>query len=138
MSMKRGIEVSSKQKLIPTLKPEETINFSRERGNNAEVLARQYLENNGLKLLHTNFYSRFGEIDIIMQDGDTTVFVEVKKRMAGIDNAIESISYTKQKRWIKAAQYYLTKISYDTNCRFDAIAIDAKNHIVWLKNVIML
>ena len=107
-------------------------------GNNGEDLALTYLKNNGLKLIVRNFHSRFGEIDLIMQDCDTTVFVEVKKRKAGIDNAIESISYTKQKRLIKASQYYLTKVGREINCRFDAIAINGNDQILWLKNIIML
>lgn len=111
---------------------------TKETGNNGEDLALSYLENNGLKLVVRNFHSRFGEIDLIMQDHDTTIFVEVKKRQKGIDNAIESISYSKQKKLIKAAQYYLSKIGCEGNCRFDAIAIDGDNQILWLKNIITL
>lgn len=111
---------------------------TKETGNSGEGLALDYLKNHGLTLIIKNFHSRFGEIDLIMQDHGTTVFVEVKKRQAGIDNAIESISYAKQKKLIKAAQYYLSKIGHDTNCRFDAIAIDSGDQILWLKNIIML
>jgi putative endonuclease len=107
-------------------------------GNTGEDLALNYLQNNGLRLICRNFYSRFGEIDLIMQDHDTTVFIEVKKRGAGVDKALESISYTKQHKLIRAARYYLTKIGYETNCRFDAIAIDRNDQILWLKNIIML
>ena len=107
-------------------------------GNNAENIACQYLVGQGLKLLHKNFFSRFGEIDLIMQDGNSHVFVEVKKRQGGFDSAIESITPVKQKRLIKAAQYYLLKLGNDVNCRFDAIAIDGDNQINWLKNIIVL
>jgi putative endonuclease len=107
-------------------------------GDNAENIASQYLVNQGLKLLQKNFFSRFGEIDIIMQDGDCLVFIEVKKRQNGIDSAIESITHAKQKRLIKAAQYYLLKLGNDVNCRFDAIAIDGNDQIGWLKNIIAL
>lgn len=107
-------------------------------GNDGEDFALAYLKNNGLTLIYRNFHSRFGEIDLIMQDHDTTVFIEVKKRYSGIDNAIESISYTKQKKLVKTAQFYLSKKGYDLNCRFDAIVIDGNNHMEWLKNIIML
>lgn len=107
-------------------------------GNNGESLALCYLQDHGLKLIVRNFYSRFGEIDLIMQDNDTTVFIEVKIRKTTIDNALESISYAKQKKLTKTAQYYLMQNGYNINCRFDAIAIDANNHILWLKNIITL
>lgn len=105
-------------------------------GNNGEALALSYLINNNLKLIIQNFHSRFGEIDLIMQDQDTTVFVEVKKRKSTLDDALESISSAKQKKLIKTAEYYLMKNGYGINCRFDAIAIDGNNHILWLKNII--
>ena len=107
-------------------------------GNDAENIARQYLVDQGLKLLHKNFFSRFGEIDLIMQDGNSHVFVEVRKRQDGLISAIESITPSKQKKLIKAAQYYLLKLGNEVNCRFDVIAIDGNNQINWLKNVIVL
>ena len=46
----------------------------------AEQLAAQYLQQHGLKLLQSNYSCRFGEIDLILQDGDTHVFTEVRLR----------------------------------------------------------
>ncbi|MEN9945898.1 MAG: hypothetical protein RLZZ293_284, partial [Pseudomonadota bacterium] len=89
-------------------------------------------------LVETNFTSRFGEIDIIMQDGDSLVFVEVKYRQAGIEQAIESITWSKQRKLIKTAQYYLLKVGYELNCRFDAVVLDDHQQIEWLKNIILL
>jgi len=106
-------------------------------GNQAENLALSYLYTQGLMLVTRNFFSRFGEIDLIMKDGNALVFVEVRLRK-NIDDAIESITYAKQKRLIKAAQYYLLKTKSEVECRFDAIAIDSKSEITWLKNIIIL
>lgn len=116
-------------------------NKSQATGHNAETDALYYLEQQNLRLLQRNFHSRFGEIDLIMQDkcDDTVVFVEVRQRKTGIADALTSISMAKQKKLIKAAQYYLLKCGHDIACRFDAVAIGADNQqIEWLKNIIIL
>ncbi|RTK96865.1 MAG: YraN family protein [Neisseriaceae bacterium] len=112
--------------------------MSKQIGNHAEDLALAYLSNIGLHCLQRNFYSRFGEIDLIMQDSDTLVFVEVRKRSSGKDYACESITISKQRKLVKTAEYYLMKLGREVNCRFDAILIDANNSIEWLKNIIIL
>ena len=104
-------------------------------GQIAEDSALNYLKQQGLTLVQKNFHSRFGEIDLIMMDGITTVFVEVRKRASGIDSAIESVTPAKQKKLIKAAQFYLVKKGFDIPCRFDLVAMD-KTEIKWLKNII--
>jgi putative endonuclease len=73
-----------------------------------------------------------------MKDEDTLVFVEVKQRQSSLDNAIESITPSKQKKLVLTAQYYLSKTNNNSNCRFDVIAINGDNQINWLKNVICL
>ena len=115
--------------------------MSRIIGQSAELLACEYLQKHGLILMHRNYYSRFGEIDIIMQDkndANAVVFVEVKERKAGISHALESITPSKQRKMVKAANFFLLKIGYDINCRFDAVAIDGNDNIEWLKNIITL
>ncbi len=115
------------------------MSISKSIGANGECLALKYLETHGLRLIQKNFHSRFGEIDLIMQEFDTTIFVEVKKRKTGIDDAIESISSSKQKKLIRTAEYYLSKIGYNNhNCRFDAVVIGKNDQIMWLKNIITL
>jgi putative endonuclease len=105
-------------------------------GQIAEDIALNYLRGQGLILIQKNFHSRFGEIDLIMMDGITTVFVEVRKRSSGIDSAIESVTPSKQRKLIKAAEYYMVKCGFDIACRFDLIAMDKNNQIQWLKNII--
>lgn len=114
------------------------MNKSKQIGTRAEQIALEHLQQNNLRLIQKNFISRFGEIDLIMQDSDTLVFVEVKKRCSGINSAIESITHAKQRKLVKSAQYYLLKGGFDRACRFDAIALDKDNNIQWLKNIIIL
>ena len=106
-------------------------------GKIAEDLALEYLQQHNLRLIQRNFHSRFGEIDLIMRDVDgALVFVEVRQRRSGIDSAITSISPAKQKKLVKAAQFYLLKTGHDVACRFDVIAMDGDRRIQWLKNTI--
>ncbi len=110
-------------------------NINKMRGNNAEQLALVYLQNKGLKLIKQNFYSRLGEIDLIMQENNTTIFVEVKLRNT-LDNAIISITKHKQQKLFKTAKYYLMKLGYEVACRFDAVCIDNNGNCQWLQNII--
>lgn len=107
-------------------------------GDHAEQMALNYLVQRGLSLVQANFYSRFGEIDLIMRDREGYIFVEVKQRKAGLSHAIESITPAKQRKLVKTAQYFLLQLGRDVNCRFDAVVIGADNEIEWLKNIIIL
>lgn len=110
------------------------MNKSKICGGIAENIAKNYLLDQGLILVEQNFYSRFGEIDIIMRDNQSLVFVEVRQRSM-LDKAIESITVSKQIKLTKTAQYYLLKNNNHDNCRFDLIAIDTAKNIQWLKNI---
>lgn len=103
----------------------------------AEQLAAQYLQQQGLKLLQTNYSCRFGEIDLILQDGNTRVFVEVRLRSsAAFGGAAASIDARKQAKLVRTAQHYLSGFRQLPPCRFDAIlmqSIDTSN-IEWIKN----
>lgn len=105
-------------------------------GKIAEIQALDYLIKQGLVLIQQNFTSRFGEIDLIMKDQDTIVFVEVRQRTS-TTIAIESINYFKQQKLLKAAKYYLLRKGNDISCRFDAVAISNIGEIKWLKNIII-
>ena len=106
-------------------------------GNNAERIAEKYLLAQGLTPIARNFRCRFGEIDLIMQDGDATVFVEVRYRASEqFGGAAASIDLAKQRRIATAAEHYLTKFRQPPPCRFDAIlmrTIDAEG-VEWVKN----
>jgi putative endonuclease len=102
----------------------------------AEKKALKYLLEQGLTLLHQNYYCRFGEIDLIMLDQDTLVFVEVRYRKSGnFGGALASINKTKQRKIINTAKHYLIQLASEPYCRFDAIALnDTESTPLWIKN----
>ncbi|MGA9666950.1 MAG: YraN family protein [Gallionella sp.] len=103
----------------------------------AEQQAEQYLQSQGLELISRNYRGRFGEIDLIMRDGTSLVFIEVRmRRNAGFGGAAASIDAQKQQRIIRTAQQYLAGFAHTPPCRFDAVLMDdAKgDNLQWLKN----
>lgn len=104
------------------------------RGAEAEERAARHLQTQGLKLLARNWRCRFGEIDLILRDGATLVFVEVRARGRGdYGGAAESITAAKQARLQRAADAYLAQCSHRGPCRFDAVLIDAER-LTWLRS----
>jgi putative endonuclease len=74
-------------------------------GHRAETLAVWYLRFKGYRLLARRFKSPFGEIDLIMRHGDTTVFIEVKAR-ATVDQGVVSVTDYQSHRISEAASFY--------------------------------
>jgi putative endonuclease len=106
------------------------------RGREAEALAAQYLECYGARVIMHNFRIRGGEIDLICRDGKVLVFVEVRLRSrSDFGGAAASITASKQRRIILAAQHYLLGKA-ECDCRFDCILLDGLNikRIEWIKN----
>lgn len=106
-------------------------------GSLAEQSAEQYLRRHGLELIARNFRSRFGEIDLIMQDKSSLVFVEVRLRSnPDYGGAAASIDARKQQRIIRTAQQYLAGLAHVPPCRFDAVLMDGAwgENLQWLKN----
>ena len=106
------------------------------RGREAEALAARHLECCGLRVIERNFRIRGGEIDLICRDGKTLVFVEVRLRSrTDFGGAGASITVSKQRRIILAAQHYLLGKA-DCDCRFDCILLDALDisRLEWIKN----
>lgn len=108
-------------------------------GLEAEKLAATYLMNHGLKIVAQNYHCRFGEIDLIMKDGKTLVFVEIRLRSNNkFGSAAASITPQKQQKFILTAQHYLQEYSRqgDCLCCFDVILMDKAdaNHIDWVRN----
>jgi putative endonuclease len=107
----------------------------------AEQQALDYLLTQGLSLLARNWRCKRGELDLVMLDRDTVVFVEVRYRLhAGFGGALGSIDARKQEKLSLAAQYFLQQESHWANhpCRFDVIALQGSGHsgqpLDWLKN----
>lgn len=107
-----------------------------EQGRQWEEMASAYLRRHGLVLVEANFRCKLGEIDLIMREGATLVFVEVRQRAAGAQvSAAASIGPAKIRRVVRAAQVYLQRLPRTPPCRIDVVAIDG-GRVEWLKNAI--
>lgn len=105
----------------------------------AEKAAALFLQQQGLSLLTQNYNCRYGEIDLIMREGQTLVFIEVRLRSHhGFTSAADSIDQRKQQKLIRAAQYYLQHHDLNCPCRFDAILFDNTHYQSpnWIRNAI--
>ena len=109
-------------------------------GKDAEAYACDYLLAQGLTLLTRNFHSRHGEIDLVMDDGQTLVFIEVRYRSGiAFGSGAESVDRRKQARITACAQYYLLKnpAASQRPCRFDVVAISGagkRRNIQWIRD----
>jgi putative endonuclease len=108
----------------------------RTKGIDTERLACEYLQGKGLQLVQRNFFSRHGEIDLIMRDGDTLVFVEVRYRKnRNYGGAAASVTFTKQQRIIKTALNYQMQNASQDAMRFDVVAVEGNtSRIEWIQN----
>jgi putative endonuclease len=106
-------------------------------GDAAEDAALHYLQQRGLRLLARNYRTPGrggGEIDLIMHAPDgTCVFVEVRQRKsASHGGAAASVTSTKQRRLVFAAQHYLLRLREPPPCRFDVVVLE-HGDITWLQ-----
>lgn len=105
------------------------------RGEKSEQLACQYLLKKGLQVVEKNFRCKYGELDLIMRDQKTLVFIEVRFRKSNkYGGALESITPKKQFRIIAATQYYLLLNKINSPIRFDVITMSNDTDINWIKN----
>ena len=114
---------------------------SNDKGIATEEFAKRYLVQQGLTFIDKNVHCRQGEIDLIMKDQQTFVFVEVKYRKSNhFGGAISAISQSKQNKIKHCVAFFLHKANlneYNTPCRFDVIALDGdinQPQVTWLKN----
>ncbi|HBN82095.1 MAG TPA: YraN family protein, partial [Ruminococcaceae bacterium] len=78
-------------------------------GKIGEAYVRRMLQEKGYRILESNFHSRYGEIDIIAEDGKYVVFVEVKTRAPGsLVRPLEAVTASKRKKIIRTALCYLS------------------------------
>ncbi len=107
-------------------------------GQSAESRAEAFLKTHGLKLVTRNWRSRFGEIDLIMQDDSTLVFIEVRLRtrsdFGGAAAAAASVTPAKQKKLLATARQYLAALKTLPPCRFDVIALSGNAAPEWIRN----
>jgi len=111
---------------------------STSRGREAETRASQYLQERGLRLLQRNYRSRRGEIDLVLQDQDSLVFVEVRyRRESRFGSGAESVDRRKQSKLIACAQHYLQTYPRTAQqpCRFDVVSVGGSGgSIEWIRN----
>ena len=106
----------------------------------SELWAANWLLKQGLKLLEQNYQIRGGELDLIMQDEKTLVFVEVRYRQhTQHGSAAETVDRHKQEKLLRAARHYLQQTgSINCNCRFDVLCLfqnrDGSVAYQWYKN----
>jgi putative endonuclease len=109
-------------------------------GDAAEAQALAWLTARGLRLVQRNYrvargpHTRGGEIDLVMREpGGTLVFVEVRARTSRAQGgAAASVTASKQRSLILAAQHYLARLPAPPPCRFDVVAIDG-GEVQWLQ-----
>lgn len=109
---------------------------TRQCGKEKEELAAAYLEKRGVQILCRNFRSRQGEIDLIGKDGDFLVFFEVKyRRNECFENPLEAVSYVKQQRISRTADYYrlVRAVPADQPVRYDVVGIRGEQ-VEWIQN----
>lgn len=110
------------------------------KGLKAESFALKYLLSKGVKFKSKNYHSKFGEIDLIMQEHNILLFIEVRFRsQPSYGSASDTVNLAKQKKIIKTAQLYLLtqyKNQDIPQCRFDVIALSQYNttKIIWIKD----
>lgn len=96
-------------------------------GDTYELRARRHLQKAGLAPVAHNYSTRFGELDLVMRDGDTLVFVEVRyRRSARFGGAAASVTPRKRERLIRAASGFLAAHPQyaDADCRFDVVTFE--------------
>ncbi|WP_456480014.1 YraN family protein [Nautilia sp.] len=102
---------------------------TRKKGSFAEEKACEYLKNKGYKIVKRNFYTKFGEIDIIAFKDDVFHFVEVKSGKTF--EPVFNITPAKLKRIIRSAEVYLKQNGIDSAFCIDAVIVkDQIDHFV--------
>ncbi|MCE8034776.1 YraN family protein [Billgrantia tianxiuensis] len=97
---------------------------ARARGARIERLAAEWLSARGLTLIASNQQFKGGELDLVMSDGETLVFVEVRHRSdIRHGHPLETVTATKQRRLVHAARFYLARNRLSCPCRFDVLAV---------------
>jgi putative endonuclease len=104
--------------------------FTQHKGKSAEEFAKHYLQRQGLTLVSQNYRCKYGEIDLIMRDKKTTVFVEVRYRKSQhFGGGAESVDRHKQRKLLATASHYLQNNlkAAKQPCRFDVVSLTAES-----------
>ncbi len=115
-------------------------------GRDGETIAAAFLVSRGARLLHRNWRSSLkgvrGEIDLIVQWGDTICFVEVKTRADSLyGEPQEAVTASKQRQICRLATAYTMEFEqHETTIRFDIVEVwlardkSSKPRVAWIEN----
>jgi putative endonuclease len=93
-------------------------------GMQGQKIAEEYLTSRRCEILERNYRTRFGEIDLIIRDGQTIAFVEVKlRRTLRFGTPAEAVTKVKQKKIKRVALYYALRHNPNAAYRFDVVEI---------------
>ncbi len=93
-------------------------------GKKGEEIAKNYLLSKKFSIIKQNYYSRFGEIDIICEDKNYIIFVEVKSKFyLSYSNLSERVNYIKQQKFLKTVEIYLSENVPKKQPRIDVIEV---------------
>lgn len=110
--------------------------LAQRRGEAGEAAALAFLQAQGLRLLARNVRFKGGELDLVMLEHDTLVFVEVRRRgRSDFGSALDSIDLRKARRWVLAARLYrqANPAHRARECRFDVVAFDGEAAAAWTR-----
>lgn len=112
------------------------------RGQSAEKAAERWLVDRGLTPVARNLHLAGGELDLVMEDGDTLVFVEVRhRRRSDFGDGVESVGASKRRHLTRAALAFLAGQDEERDGRFDVLAISGElggpldeGQITWVRD----
>ena len=117
---------------------------AQQRGDIYETQAREHLQSSGCVILGHQLQCPAGELDLVMRDGSTLVFVEVRQRASStFGGAAASVTYAKQRRVLRAARWFLRQLVHEhfggatPHCRIDVLAFEPTG-LVWHRDAFRL
>jgi putative endonuclease len=105
---------------------------TRSQGQHAEVKALEHLRSHGCQLIVQNYNTKGGEIDLIVDDSGTLVFVEVRfRRITSRGSGAETVTSQKIRKIIRTAKHFLVSHKHYKNmpCRFDVVSMSTSRTI---------
>lgn len=106
-------------------------------GVDTERRVERLLRRAGLRCITRNWRCKGGELDLVMADGGTLVFVEVRRRSRrDRGSGAESLDARKRRRLLLAASRYLQTLRVQPPCRFDVVTVDGpegQEELRWIR-----
>lgn len=124
---------------MPEIELVDIMVYNQKIGKVGEEAICGYIKNRGMRVVCQNFHCRFGEIDIIAQQGKTMVFIEVKTRKnTKYGSAAEAVTISKMRKIRETAQQYLMENNlFESGVRFDVAEVylkENKKEINYIEN----